>query len=113
VKPTIDRVPVLVDEAVWPRFQVAVATLGETWQAPSGRVYALELAGSRLMVSLVAASYELPAGSEIDDDLFELACELQDLVGDPWSGQALRDMAALWETRGREAGDAGRPEAPA
>jgi hypothetical protein len=99
VKPTIDRVPVLVDEAVWPAFQAAVAALGQTWQAPSGRAYALDLAGYRLVVSLLVESYDLPAGSEIDDDLFELACELQDLAGDPWSGKALRDMVELWETR--------------
>lgn len=99
MKPTIDRVPVLVEQAVWPKFQIAVRSLGETWEAPSGRRYGLDLTGSRLVVNLVLESYELPPGSEIDTDLFELACQLQDIVGDPWSGQALRDMVALWETK--------------
>ncbi len=99
MKPTIDRLPVLVEEAVWPKFQVAVQSLGTIWTAPSGREYELDLAGYRLVVSLILESYEPPPRAAIDEDLFELACLLQDIVGDPWSGQALRDMVALWQRK--------------
>jgi hypothetical protein len=87
---------VLVDEDVWPEFQPAVRSLGAVWAAPSGRGYKLALDGRRLVVSLVLEGYELPEGAEIDADLFELACLLQDIVGEPWSSKALRDMVTLW-----------------
>jgi hypothetical protein len=98
VKPTVDRLPVLVEDTVWPEFQAAVESLGPAWTAPGGRVYELQLTGSRLVVSLILSSHEVPRGADIDSDLLELACSLQDCVGDPWSGQALRAMVALWES---------------
>jgi hypothetical protein len=97
VKPSVELLPVLVEDATWPRFAAAIETLAGRYDAPSGRRYALDLAGERLVVSLVLESYAEPSGAEIDADLFELACALQDIVGEPWSGQALRDMVALWE----------------
>lgn len=101
MKPTIDTVPVLVEESVWPEFQRALQSLGARWTAASGRVYSLDLQDRRLVVSLVLERYELPAAAEIDTDLFELACLLQDLAGEPWSAQALRDMVDLWWAAGR------------
>jgi hypothetical protein len=102
-KPFNDRLPVLVEESVWPEFQPSVASLGETWTAPSGRVYALELSGERLVVCLVVDSFALPSGAEIDEDLFELACTVQDRVGGPWSGDALRRMVEFFHTKAKEA----------
>jgi hypothetical protein len=99
VKPTVDRWPVLVEEACWPRFQDAVQSIDSPWTGPSGLVYELDLRGSRLQIDVVLESYDLPPRQQIDDDLFEYACLLQDTVGDPWSGQALRDIVALWKRR--------------
>jgi hypothetical protein len=99
VKPTIDRWPVLVEEACWPKFQVAVKTIGSPWTGPSGLVYELDLRGTRLQINMILERYELPPRERIDNDLFEYACLLADTVGDPWSGQALRDIDALWKRR--------------
>ena len=99
MKPTVDRWPVLVEDACWPKFQDAVKKVGSPWKAPSGREYELDLRGYRLQINLVLESYDLPPREQIDEDLFEYACLLQDTVGDPWSGQALRDIVALWKRR--------------
>ncbi len=89
--------PVLVDEDVWPEFADALLALGERWTAPSGRSYLLALAGRRLEVSLALDTLvPPPPGDAVDADLFELACLVADRVGDPWSGDALRRLTALW-----------------
>lgn len=107
MKPTIDRLPVLVEESVWPEFQPAVRSIGEGWASPAGRAYELELENRRLVVSLLLVGYELPSAAEIDDDLFELACQLQDLVGEPWSADALREMVELWSRAGNPSPEPG------
>ena len=93
----IPPLPVLVDEHVWPEFLDAVRALGDAWTAPSRRRYALTLSGARLEVALVGDSLgPPPSGEEIDADLLELACQVHDAVGHPWSGEAVRQTAALW-----------------
>lgn len=99
-----DRYPVLVEQDVWEEFRGAVAALGDRWTAPSGRTYLLDFAPPRLEVALEATAMEPPPpGDEIDADLFELACHLYDAVGGEWSGEALRNLAAIW---GWKPGDA-------
>jgi hypothetical protein len=99
MKPTVHRLPVLVEEACWPKFQAAVQEIGSPWTGPSGLVYELDLRGYRLQIDLVLESYDLPPREQVDGDLLEYACLLQDTVGDPWSGQALRELYALWTRR--------------
>lgn len=89
--------PVLVDDDVWPEFQPAVRGFGERWTAPSGRVYALDLAGRRLVVSLVQGTVAPPpSGEALDADLFELACRVQDAAPGEWSSAGLRRITAFW-----------------
>ncbi len=96
--PLVPPLPVLVDENVWPEFAPAIRALGPDWTAPSGRSYRLELSGRRLEVflRLAAEPAAAPGGDEIDADLFELACAVQDEVGGEWSGETLRRAAAVW-----------------
>lgn len=88
---------VLVDENVIPEFRSALAGLGQDWQAPTGRRYRLALAGERLEVALLLDPLAAPPPKrDVDDDLFELACVLQDAAGPPWSAAALRALAEQW-----------------
>lgn len=86
---------VLTEQDVWDEFRPAVEALGEAWTAPSGRAYALALAGRRLEVRLLDPD-PLPEGDEIDADLFALAERIYDEVGGEWSSDALRQTAEAW-----------------
>ena len=89
--------PVLLDEHVWPEFLDAVRGLGDAWTAPSGRHYLLSLTGDRFEVALVVDGLGPPPdGDDVDTDLLELVSQVHDTVGDPWSGEAVRQTAALW-----------------
>jgi hypothetical protein len=93
----LPELPVLLDEHVWPEFVDAVRDVGESWTAPSGRTYRLELEGRRLAVSLVVDRLGPPPdGDDIDADLLELTCEVHDRKAGAWSGEAVRTTAALW-----------------
>lgn len=88
---------VLVEQSVWPGFRNAIASVGEAWTAPSGRVYVLELTGRRLEVSLrVEPMSPTPSGDDVDADLFALAGEIYDAVGGDWSSEALAQTAGAW-----------------
>lgn len=86
---------VLVEQDVWDEFRPAVEAVGERWTAPSGREYRSTLEGRRLEIFLVDSD-PLPAGDDIDADLFALACELFDAVAGQWSAEALRQTASAW-----------------
>ena len=93
----VPPLPVLADERVWPEFLDAVRTLGDSWTAPSGRRYRLTLEGQRFEVALVVDGLgPPPGGDDVDADLLDLACQVHDAVGDPWSGDAVRQTAAFW-----------------
>lgn len=96
------ELPVLVEQDVWPDFREVVESLGPAWDASSGRRYLLRFDGLRLDVLLELDDLEPPPPDpDVDRDLLELACRIYDERGGEWSGEALRDVAALWgwETR--------------
>ncbi|HVM07788.1 MAG TPA: hypothetical protein VM345_04965 [Acidimicrobiales bacterium] len=88
------RHPVLTDENIWPEFVDAVRTVGETWTAPSGRVYELEFDGKRLTVWLEGGATD--DSDEVDADLLELAAQIHDAAGGIWSSDAVRQTASFW-----------------
>ena len=89
--------PVLLDEHVWPEFLDAVRALGDGWTAPSGRRYLLALEGDRFEVLLeVDGLAPPPDADDVDADLLELVGRVHDAVGEPWSGEAVRQTAAFW-----------------
>jgi hypothetical protein len=88
---------VLVEGNVWDDFRPAVASIGERWQAPSGRVYHLELEGKRLEVWLEHRGLDHPPHHDlVDTDLFALAGQIYDAVGGEWSSDALKQTAVVW-----------------
>lgn len=91
---------VLVEESVLPEFRTAVREFGERWRAASGFQYRFNLQGARLEVDLLLEALAPPPEKHVvDDDLFELACALQDAAGAPWSSAALRALAEQWGHR--------------
>ena len=88
------RYPVLTDENIWPEFVDAVRSVGSAWAGPSGRIYELDFDGKRLTVWFEAgAAIDADA---VDADLLELAAAVHDAAGGIWSGDAVRQTAALW-----------------
>jgi hypothetical protein len=86
---TDDRLPVLVEDDVWPEFVDAVRSLGERWTSPDGTTtYDLrfDAAARRLEVF----------GPDDDGQLLELAKAVHDAAGGIWSGDAVHHTAALW-----------------
>ena len=95
----VPALPVLTEENLWPEFAAALDTLGSSWRSPTGRQYRLERSDRTLVVSLLLAPAAVappPPSEEIDRDLFELACALQEAVGGEWSAEALRKSAAIF-----------------
>lgn len=81
--------PVLVEDDVWPEFVEAVRSLGASWTSPDRRAtYELRFdeAARRLEVF----------GPDDDAQLLELAAAVHDAAGGIWSGDAVRQTAALW-----------------
>jgi len=98
-EPLVPSLHVLGDDDFWPEFEAGLRSLGELWTAPSGRSYRLDLEGRRLRVDLLLPDDVIVAptsASEVDRDLFELACALQDVVGGEWSAEGLRRSAELF-----------------
>jgi hypothetical protein len=88
---------VLVEQHVWDDFRPAVEALGREWKAPSGRSYRLSLTGRRLEIYLEHQELAAPPPEDlVDSDLFALAGQLYDAVGDGWSADALRQTAQAW-----------------
>lgn len=88
---------VLTEEHVWDDFRPAVEAIGDTWTAPSGRVYRLGFHGHRLEVYLQHDDLgSPPPGALVDADLLALASKVYDDVGEEWSSDALTQTAAAW-----------------
>lgn len=81
--------PVLVEEDVWPEFTQAVRSLGTTWTSPDGTTtYQLRFDEARRRLEVF--------GPDDDQRLLELAAAVHDAAGGIWSGDAVRQTAALW-----------------
>lgn len=86
---TADRLPVLVEEDVWPEFSEAVRALGERWTTPDGSTtYDLRFDADARRLEVY--------GPDDDAALLELAKAVHDAAGGVWSGDAVHETATIW-----------------